>query len=531
MANERSAKNNAANTAILGIDFDVLGWIKGVMDTVDQSRSDTPGNQNIVVESSLDTTSGRQAESRLNCFYRLLGFPATRDSTNTSEAGSRALNQNGTINYFHPNELFDDNVPGQFHSREATLQIPRTTENLIDMLKQPLQVSQLTDSPDPKRRINIFPMVADASVPVYPIAKRVAPLFYPGDYLLPGNKQNRLPRSFLETVIYIRTQQFSAETEKDSVVKLQALKDFLKTASDSVSQTDEQSATLLANFINQNNIANNNFTKLETDIINKLIIAVRNASFNYNGVVVRTNRLSREVDFRPAPISNARGKSGSSDLLTVDSVSTEPASQIDRRIAQLNLDLNKATSLINTLPTTRIQEADTTYRITNSLNVNNVSPDLFVSEFTDLISYEKKSIQSQLDEATQLRAQKIQEFEVLRQSLMTYTGEGLGLAIFDVLCIFLALFTIDLENLIKLLNADAIQRLRDSKFFSFQNGGNQGADNTVIFGANSRANQIEQAINNPLLSTSQALKNLEEVVRNNFKLAQAFYIEASHSGG
>lgn len=505
---------------VYGIPFDATKFMDSIFATIDSNRSDVSSSPSQLVDNSSNMRPGSGGESRFNCFLRFIGMPATRDESLLSgitDDGNLEfkLSQNSTLNYFNASELDID--PRLLSQREFSLSAPKTTEDFIRMIENPLLISSSVQSSG--RRTTVFPLVVDASVPIYPLSRRTAPLFYEGDFLIYGSGLTRLPRPFLESVIYMRTQRYQ-ESMKSTISNL--VENIRATVSDATS--DE---TQLLEGLNVPELSSSNeglsvrSSVVELEIVNKFVQALKNSAVSFAKVIDEAASLNEEVNFKPNPVSNPKEKSGNSSVIIVD----REGRGIDKRIQDIEMQIESINVSLSILPTNKVQEADTSYRLTASNSPTNISPDVFVSEFTDILAYEIDFLRDILEEEKALRARTIAQFEEIKKQLMYFTGEIGGLSIFDVLCIFLALFTVDLKYLIGLLNNDAKDRLRANRFFSFQ----KGEGNSVLFNKNERTDILAAGLEQTI-PVSVALAEFDKVVQNNYLLAQAFFADARKRG-
>jgi len=184
------------------------------------------------------------------------------------------------------------------------------------------------------------------------------------------------------------------------------------------------------------------------------------------------------------------------------------------------------------LPTNEVKRADTSYRAEGDEVVKSIIPDVFISDFTNIVTFDQENILSQLSSAKSQRERDIREYNLIKERIQYFSGETVGLSIFDILCTFLALFTVDIETLIGLLNKDARARLFNSPFYSFQNNAeNKGKNKTPIFDQNAVTDRIEAALisSTNSLDVQISLNDLEDKIRENFKLSSAFYNDAIKS--
>lgn len=509
-----TAKQTNKQTNVQGVTFDPSNFMDQIINTVDLNRSDIGSKPEEVIISTADVPNGERVESRLNAFYRLIGLPALRETSkipNISSVTKDQLSQNRTLNYFHDTAL-EAEVKDALTKRESLLQAKKVEQDFVTMLKNPLPIgTSVSSNNNQSRRVSIFPLIVDASVPVYPLMKRVAPLFYDGDFILSGASNARLPRPFLESIVYMRTQVFSGldtGTQNDIIANINAF------VTKNVENTEASAltASLFAKGIS--------FNILELQIINKMVQAIQNSAVKYRRAIMKAEDLNHEVRFVPKPRDTPNEKSGNSNFVDIES--TDGSQSIEKKISSLELQLEQINLFISALPTEKVKNADITRRIDqDTVGLSNVTSDIFVSEFGGLIAFERAAIEKQLNEVKAERQNRLNQFEVIKKNIMYYSGEITGLSIFDVLCILLALFTIDISDLVALLNQEAQDRLSSSKFYS------TSSDPALITVSKDTQDAI---IAGNYKSVRLALSNLETKVREHFSLADAFYTLANKSG-
>jgi uncharacterized protein (DUF433 family) len=498
---QQSEKNKGFSDE--GDGFDSVAFSREIFNSIKSSRSNVGSFPSLIVDSPLDTGKGGSAENMLNTFYRLIGLPAIRDEgriTNDpkfqkscdNQRRDNALSQGGTLNYFsvlNTPEGFAANVAA-IGRRDSILNEQKTADKFNTMLTDPLPIDESTKFiPRQRRRPSLFPLLVDASIPVYSMSRRVAPLFNDGDYVLLGG-QSRLRRPFLQHVIYMRMKVFSGQT---TVVEDEIRTNILNEVGEGIIEESALKDYLL----------------LELKIIQKLIQALKRSSKGYIKARNEAKKLGTEVLFIPAPVDDPKQRGGSS---SGNATGIDVLSDLDIQLQRINVGLNLVDLFLQTLPIEELNRSDKIRRIEDEITIRNTSPDAFMSEFISLISYERKPLEQEKSRVVAERKRVIQKAEKVREALQYYTGEFTGLSIFDVISVFYGLFTVDKESLIALLNQSAQERLLDDPFFV---SGDQATD--------SISNQASiQDIVETLPSISEALTNLEAKVNEGFSIARAF---------
>ena len=490
----------------VGNDFDPVKFCTSILDTVFANLSQCPRVPQILVTSPEDVGTGEAGESAPNCFLRLLGMPAVRDeseiSFNPTKAGDRSeflthISQSSTLNYFTQSsfgsrfgEALQATIDRGFFAGKK-----QTAADYQEMIENPLPISEsLTAS---GRRPKLLPPSVDASVPIFPLSRRVAPSFNSGDFFVSGGRK-RLSRPFIEHVIYMRTKVFSGGGDPELVRQISELIE--------AETGDEELAAKLPSA----------FTEVERSIVEKFLQAMRQSAKKYAEVLALAKKLQAEVAFETAPVSNPEQRS-------ITPLSSNPeigvTTSIGAKIQILNKVLAAENAFLVSLPTESVNRADRIRRIEDEIPAQNIKADVFVSEFVDLLGFERASLEEELAQAKQEERAKIMQVEQVKRDLMFYTGEFVGLSIFDVLCIFYAMFTVELRFLIGLLNNDAKERLKSDPFFKT----NQASSN--VSQDSSAANLIDATAALP-----ESLTKFEEQVKVAFQLSEFFFSEASSDG-
>lgn len=562
------------------VEFDALTFLQKVLDTIKTMQASAVPQENTLFTSTADiTTSNGKLENPINTFLRIIGFPALRDDTqikkvnddnkkkveqqaqanlasdNTSAACEKItffteeqlslyLNQAGTLNYINSGGSADAENIKQYilaiKKREAAASKKPNAEAVVNCMKSPLSIldstglnsfSQNQDSHinnqildvGQLRKPSIFPLVVNADIPVYPTNKRVAPLFYSGDYV--DADSGRLSRSFLENIIYMRVGVLQGQTNQEMVDALTANANKILTSLPSdASQDIKNSVSQLSNQIS-------NFKYVELQIADKFIKAITKCSENYRSSVKENEKLRQSIVYPPAPKTEPFEKAGEAKLteeqrqkLNNDyDLSKLGIKDIDSKIAQLEAEQEKANAALSLLPTEKIKLQNELRKIWEGSTSSNVTEDIFLSEFVELVSFEKNTYEEKIKELKEKKKTEVAKCENIRQAFIVYTGEFYGLSIFDVLCVLFALFTVEEKYLVGLLSQDARKRLLDSNT-SFS-----------TLSTNSNKTQKERTLEDIVPESSsvtqlQAVKEVEKLTKSYFLLADALYRAAEKSG-
>ncbi len=476
------------------IDFNVEDFVDRIYNTIDSYRSQVGLQTGVVLEHPTDGTGGKnQAESKINCFYRLLGLPAVRSDITDKSVELGSLSQHDTLNYFPDFKINGTSVSAAVTQREELQSLPIDIQQSIDVIRDVLSYDAALKPNN--RRESIFPMVVSAAIPIFPLARRTAPLFYPGEFTVDG-KSIKLTRPFIEHVIYIRTKASAGGGDESLFNSLQA------------------------------EVNNANFTLdpslkgklLELRIVSKLIKSLRSIAHSWIVVGEDIKKLQKDVQFIPAPKTNPQERAGNVTLPADSTITVQDITEqgLETTIAKLKEQLAKEESLLNSLPSESIKSADRIRRIEQDQPNLNIVDDAMISEFQSLIMFERDAVNEQLKEALDKKARLLNQFEKARKLLVYLNGETTGLSIIDIVCVLLALFTVELDVLIGLVNEKSRKYLLETdNFYRSQNPASSDAT------AKNESN-IDKILNTPPKTVDQAVSALQGKVEENFKLLEVF---------
>lgn len=484
-----------------GTGFDPTGFMNQIFSIIDSNRSNAGVNYNILSDSPVESGVGNSAgESHLNAFYRMLGLPAVRDEGkignlnqdrfSTKKEVNIALSQGFTLNYFRTNSQAQTFKPitDAIIERNNIFNIKTTPDILNTMIISPIDISESVKE-KPLRRASLFPTVVDAAIPVFPISRRTAPAFFNGDFITSGG--TRLSRPFIEHIIYMRVKGGQETKLKDDLIKN--------------IETEITDPDIRSQLIGQIN----NLGLIEIKIVSKLIQTIKKSAVEYKNTITQLKQLSNEVSFFATPSDNPNQRS-------IVPVPGQPGTsaksrKLSAQIDSLNTLINQQDIFILSLPTEAITRSDRIRRIEDDIRITNIKNDVFVSEFAGLITFERADAERRLEQVLAQQSEVINRLEKARRDIVFYTGETTNLSIFDVICVFYALFTLDLKFLINLLNPDAKERLISDPFFSPTE---QNGDSAEI------AKQIEDIAENSNVSLTDSLAAFKKQIILGFDIAQ-----------
>lgn len=524
------------------VEFDPDGFLQAIFTTLQGLRSDAAIAPNQLFKNATEITTSNRSESTVNTFLRLLGFPATRVETELAVTGlsneelRSRLSQGETLNYVSVDSLAvltgEDgrNVAQTTLQREQNLSRKRSIADHYKMIIDPLPFT-VSLSGDNQRRPSLFPLVVNADVPVFPLRKRVAPAFFDGDFIR-GN--NRLSRPFLEHIIYMRTKNFSGAANP---LKAALAANIEAEISDlPVDNSNETGDTQNTTSPQQSLLKNlQNFNVLQLQLVDKFVKALKSSAENYNRVIRQQEELQKRVLYIPQNKETFNEKAGQANLSTRQKAQllSEVANvqnpniasrTIDTKIEKLKEQRALVESFVQLLPIESLNQSDQIRRLSDPFSINNILGDVFVSEFGLLTSFELSAIDLRLREAQQEQARLIQTYETVRSGIMLYTGEIIGLSIFDVICVLFALFTVDLVSLVALLNESSRQRLVKTDIFYSSETPN--TPNSLF----QNVGQIVSTVEQQQISAGQAVEAVQKQVQQHFELASSFFRQAKLAG-
>lgn len=521
------------------VEFDPSAIIDAVYRTIQAQRSQMAPAPNQLFETATDVTASGASESNLNVFLRLLGLPATRnesqfiDIENNSTKFSK-LSQGETLNYFPPSQFValigedGDTVEKKVLEREQSLSRQRSVKDHFEMLVKPLPLD-ISIEGRALRRPSLFPLVVSADIPVFPLKKRVAPAFFNGDFI---RGRTRVSRPFIEHIIYMRTKTFSgAGSPLKDALKANIESELSDLPVDDSNETGDAQETQSP----QQSLINNleNFNLLELQLVDKFVKALKSSAERYAQVEQRAAELQKRILFIPQnkPFFNEKAgqanlsKAQKEDILREVLEEESPnlfSRVIDAKEQKLLEQRTIVESFVQLLPIEILNQADEIRRIAQTIPTSNIINDVFVSEFSALTSFELNTLNERISNVKSEKARLIQQYEAVRSGIMLYTGEIIGLSIFDIICVLFALFTVDLNSLVALLNASSQDRLLQNDLFY---SSNTESNSNALF---TNVSQIVANVQN--VTAGQALDAVQKQVEQHFALARSFY-DAAKKGG
>lgn len=300
-----------------------------------------------------------------------------------------------------------------------------------------------TTSTFDKQNHILRPFVVDPLIDstVNPIENRICVPFLNSKADTKINAQSApLKRPIIEFICRLRLQQSNST---DQYFAQQALNLINGTTDSSDSSVQDIKDTILA-LSNSNNLSElqnntaflnniNNYSDVQTSTLEMLIKVIKSLAFQLDETVRDLDIITRKIDFQPIPDKNGP-EFGGTIRTTIQSV-------YDQKIANLTiLNLNNQ----------RQQQI-----ISDKLGGGN---ELFASAVMSSSQKDYKGdinkLQRQKDDLSQEALDNLADIERI-------VGEISGLGLIDILAIYTALWAIDIDSLIALLDDNAFQRLYD----------------------------------------------------------------------
>ena len=180
---------------------------------------------------------------------------------------------------------------------------------------------------------------------------------------------------------------------------------------------------------------------LELININKLVKLIKACVDELANAVETIDRVSRVIDWTPLPGEN--GPQDSSNISVDRSlvIPRQATSELERRIVQLSI---------------KKSNAERTGRISDNDEIANSRFAISYFENTEQL-FEKE-----LNQSEQERDEDIRAASAALSKIEVITGEVSGFGLVDILAVYTALWAIDLDVLVSLLDENAFQRLVDN---------------------------------------------------------------------
>jgi hypothetical protein len=513
--------------------FDVIKFARGMLSEVDAIRA-----VSAVTDDKTKSESQWPIESRLNAFCRLIGLPmfvsieqSNKEDKNT-DSGDLSGKRHLTPGYYGSklsgyNVKNDTKIGVSVGGREAVL---KSREEKIgsgkaddDMLKalysvMPMTTTYPSGSTENKRTAvlqenkigtgtayerdiykSLFPL-ATSYVNVQPMKNEVARPFLQTIKDQMPDSATVLPKPFIETVIRIR--MISAANALD----VNALEKIDDVVNGFISGIGEEEFNKLSGDVKKVVTAKSSINILEGLIIARLLssldqIAKKWLELQQRQQVYFTNsEYSISVKSTSSRFSPFGKRAAESTTLVVD-----PKTNAGKRLQSLKKQQMKEDAMMTLLP------SDDSIYGSNSKTVaatKNTSLMALVTPFTKILSYNLEQTKKEIQRIENNIKRDTGKVEKLRVELETMSGEFTGLSVPDVIAVLIALFIIDEEYLIALLDTETKEEMKKDK----------------------RLKDAIESVGNPdgLEKATEAVEALEIAVQFVFDLLNALIIPLSN---
>jgi len=460
--------------------FDVIKFAKDMLAEVDQIRAyeripDDKTKEGLKVPS----------ESRLNAFYRLVGLPmlVTIEDENKKDGEKVANNEGASAARVLSPGFFGGKFSGKkiknseteikvegnnrkistiLNIREGELSIIESSvgtedsnDNMTKALKDALPLIANVSEKNSKRYgpvtvgntnfkrqafKKLLPPVTSYKV-ILPVRNEVARPFTLEENDKKVDSQTTLKLPFIETVVRIRLiSAANAESAADQ-------------AKNQEFQNSVETVTSAENIESFNNLKAG---LLEYFIIDKLLAAFYQLAIKWKEIKKKQEVVTKSVDFKVSIKTSSSRASPFGKRIEAD---FESDSNAIRKLKDLQNKLAREEILLSLLPT------EDTLLKTNAktANTKNTSFSALTDQFSKLITFNSEQLRKAVSREEEFIKKQVGAIEKLRVEIDTMTGEFTGLSIPDVLAVISALFVIDVDALIGLLDADAVDNMKKDK--------------------------------------------------------------------
>jgi hypothetical protein len=450
--------------------FDVIGFAKKIIGEIDSVRSYSN-------DTDSETQSGfkRPEESRVNAFMRLIGFPMfvviekDGDKSSGELAGNRILNPGWCGGKFSGYKIKNmDNISSLGLSLASELSLRETllltTENNIgsdqmnkdmkDALDNPISlVPSMTKPAQVKSQVysrrvykKLFPLISSYRVVMPKMNETARPFVTAENRMLDFNTELKQP--FLETIIRIRIISMeNAGSTKENTKK----DDFLNSIKSNVTPDEfadikkKYSQILTSADVIDIFILNKLFTSL-TQLANKWVQLKRSQEYlkKLNVYKISIKTTSSKI----SPFGKRMDVTADAELME--------QSETGIRLKELKSKLSQEEALLSLLPTTDVSDSSNS----KIASTKNTTSGTLVGPFADLINTDASQLRKEIKSLEEGIKQNVQQMEALRLELDMMTGEFSGISIPDVVSVIIALFMIDKQYLMALLDDDVKDNMR-----------------------------------------------------------------------
>ncbi len=389
--------------------------------------------------------SAKKTESRISAFYRALGLPAIATKAKLHDP----LNS-GNLHVFDLNTVSKstkktvNEIRFNLISREVDFDAEideDEVDKFLDVNKSTIlgSVNPTDKNQDLSRtRGTLFPMFVDGEMSIMPQGSRIAGAFFSEDQRI-DNVLYRRP--LIELIVLLRLKGDGAHNK---VVQDKVDKDF-KALDEDVKDIIDKSNLNLVTF----------------KLISELIKSVVGIDEFVNKTIqdVNKSRISSGLVYEPgkAPVAEAqpvtKGSSKDGDI-----------EKLEKRQQEL---INTNNALLSLL------EYDDTVSDEITKNMKN---SMFAGQVISLIASDAENMAEKIKESTQRRKKVEQKLKAGQRAMDLILGTYSGISFIDILIVMAAMFIVDIESLLGLLDEGSIERLR-----ALKGNNNVAKPNTDVF--------------------------------------------------
>lgn len=459
-------------------EFDVIGFGKSILSEVERVRS-------FRKVSDTETKEGFQlpVESRIDAFLRLIGLPYF-----VSVTDKKGVEKKDDIKFLNPgfgkttrSGLADKKITNNF---KQDYKDPNGTTGKIGTVvsRRKNDLATLTEgigSSDMNIRMSKALCAPLDVIPNFPekiltgegdytftypgsgvtdkrkVVKRLFPLVPNYDQVLPLSNELARPFSlsvserrvdrdtvlrkpFIEQVVRIR---FVVYGSAQKASELEGQKDFIKSIKQLVGENEFSKIFPTSDDSRIFTDAN----LVEQFIINKFLDAIKNLARRW--VKINEQRINLLRKIRPT-VNIKTSSARQSPFGKRIEVSTDLSNTSEgEKIKKLNKAISREEALIAILPTDETEEKEP-----NVSKTRNITPSALQNSFTELITYNLKKNKEVRSNLVARSKKNITTLERIRLELDVMTGEFTGLSLPDVVCTIAALFLMDRNKLLNLLD-------------------------------------------------------------------------------
>lgn len=460
--------------------FDVIKFAKDMLAEVDQVRA-----YELIPDDQTKEGLKVPSESRLNAFFRLVGFPMfvtiedenKKDgggkANNESSSGTRVLSPGFSGGKFSGKNIKNSEIEIQVEGQEQKINfILNARESLLARIENFIGTEEGNEAMTAAFN-NTLPLVANLSeknnnvyssvivgsgefsriafkklLPtvtcykvILPVRNEVARPFTLEENDRKVDSQTTLKLPFIETVIRIRLlSAANAESSEDQ----------------SKNQDFQRSVETITDSTNIESFNNLKADLLETFILNKLLAAFYQLAVKWIEIKKKQEVLKKSADFKVAIKTSSSKASLFGKRIEAD---LDADSNAVRRLKSLQTKLAKEEILLSLLPT------DDSLLKTNAKtsNTKNTTFAALTNQFTKLISFNADQLRKGVKKEEEFIKKQVASIEKVRVEIETITGEFTGLSVPDVLAVIAALFTIEVDALVGLLDSEAVNNMKKDK--------------------------------------------------------------------